>query len=160
MKTKLFILLSTLFFTASPVENSVPPVPNVPIVSTADSTKDEWPIFVEALIWVESRGQTDVVGKGDCVGILQLKPIYVAEANRLSGTEQYTLNDRLDSLKSIEMFNIIQKHHNPQKDIDRAIMLHNPGASARYRNDIKNRMLYIKFRDSEDRENINKLNIK
>ena len=42
MKSKLLILISTLFFTASPVENSaptVPPVPSVPELTIADSVK-------------------------------------------------------------------------------------------------------------------------
>jgi hypothetical protein len=44
------------------------------------------------------------------------------------------------------MFEIIQNHHNPSKNIDRAIKLHNPGAGDWYDKRIKVRMKQIKSR--------------
>lgn len=91
----------------------------------------EWDIFVQALIEVESGGDINAVGKTQDLGILQITPIYVAEANRLSN-KGFTLKDRLSKEKSLEMFNIIQNHHNPSHDISKAIKLHNPGAGKWY----------------------------
>lgn len=91
----------------------------------------EWDIFIQALIEVESGGNINAVGKTQDLGILQITPIYVAEANRLSN-KGFTLEDRLSKEKSLEMFNIIQEHHNPNHDIAKAIKLHNPGAGKWY----------------------------
>lgn len=98
--------------------------------------KTDWDYFVEALIWVESRGNDTIVGKTNDVGCLQITPIYVAEVNRILSEEKYFLEDRISREKSIEMFNIIQKHYNPEFDINKAIKLHNPGANETYHNKI------------------------
>jgi len=118
----------------------VPNVLNAPVLHDTD----EWNCFIEALIWVESKGDSMAIGKGDCVGILQITPIYVKDANRIIGKEIYTLEDRFNRQKSIEIFNIIQRHYNPSKDIDVAIKLHNPRSGKRYANDIKDKLLTIK----------------
>lgn len=98
--------------------------------------KSDWDIFIDALICVESRGNDTIVGQTNDVGCLQITPIYVAEVNRLLGEEKYFLEDRTSREKSLEMFNIIQKHYNPEFDINKAIKLHNPGASENYHNKI------------------------
>lgn len=93
---------------------------------------DDWQLLIKALIHVESRGNSNAVGKCDDVGVLQITPIYLQEVNRICREERYTLSDRYDSLASVEMFEIYQNHHNSTKDIMRAIQLHNPRASHRY----------------------------
>lgn len=85
----------------------------------------DWETFVQAMIWVESRGQIYAVNK-DCVGIFQIRPIYVKDVNRILKEERYTNDDRYHPKKSREMFDIIQNHYNPNKDMIRAIKLHNP----------------------------------
>jgi len=104
----------------------------------------DWNLFIEALIFVESRGNENAVGNGDCVGVLQITPIYVRECNRLIGYEKYDIMDRFDSLKSIELFTIIQSHYNPEKDIEKAIYLHNKNAPKEYKNKIINKFNEIK----------------
>ena len=139
-KTLLTAALCLLALTSvTKTEVIVPSVPNVPV----SHETDEWEYFIEALIWVESKGDSSAIGEGDCVGILQITPVYVKDANRLLGKEVYTLEDRFDRQKSIELFNIIQGHYNKSKDIDRAIKLHNPRAGKRYANDIKGKLLTI-----------------
>jgi len=44
---------------------------------------------------------------GDAVGILQIRPICVDQANKLSGSEKYTLEDRFDVQKSKEICTLI-----------------------------------------------------
>lgn len=104
----------------------------------------EWDIFVEALIQVESEGKADAVGKTNDVGILQITPIYVKDVNRILGEDKYDLSCRTDTEKSLEMFEILQNHYNPDKDIDKAIKLHNPRAGQSYRIKIMNKMEIIK----------------
>lgn len=105
----------------------------------------EWDIFLEALIMKESKGDPLAIGKTQDVGILQITPIYVKEANRLSG-KGFTLEDRTSVEKSMEMFNIIQDYWNPDKDIAKAIKLHNPGAGPEYAEAIYKNMEIIKSR--------------
>ena len=106
--------------------------------------RSEWDVFVSALIWVESKGNKNAKGSHNDGGILQIRPIYVRECNRLLGFEKYTLDDRFDSLKSIEMFTIIQNHYNPEKDIEKAIYYHNKNAPESYKKKIMSRMELIK----------------
>lgn len=96
--------------------------------------ESDWSKMVSALIKVESNGRADAVNENSgATGILQIMPIYVAEANRISG-RNYTLEDRLDPRKSIEMFEIVQGHHNPKRNIEKAIRSHNPTAGDWYYN--------------------------
>lgn len=114
------------------------------ILSEQKQEPTEWEIFIEALINVESEGKADAVGKTNDVGILQITPIYVKDVNRILGEERYTLSCRTDIEKSLEMFEILQSHYNPNKDIEKAIKLHNPRAGQSYRIKIMNQMENIK----------------
>ncbi len=93
----------------------------------------EWHTFISALIEVESMGKDSAVGKNNDVGVLQITPIYVEEANRILGERKYTLDDRLDRYKSIEMFTVINEKHNPEKSLIKALKLHNPNAGNEYK---------------------------
>lgn len=98
---------------------------------------DRWASLVEALIQVESEGLADAVNeRTGATGILQLMPIYVADANRIVREERYTLEDRYSEEKSLEMFEIVQRHYNPERDIDKAIRLHNPRGGEQYKNKV------------------------
>lgn len=105
----------------------------------------DWELFTQALIWVESRGDSDAIGSKNDVGVLQITPILVEDCNRILKNEGFTLEDRLDSLKSVEMFNIIQDHYNPQHDYHLALKIWNGQAPLSYHckvmdkfNEIKN----------------------
>lgn len=104
----------------------------------------EWDVFVEALIQVESEGNPFAVGKTNDLGILQITPIYVKDVNRILGEERFTLDCRVDIDKSLEMFEIYQRYYNPDKDINRAIKLHNPGAGSDYREKILSKINELK----------------
>lgn len=93
---------------------------------------DTWPVFIEALIHVESRGDSTAVGTKNDVGVLQITPIMVEDANRIVGEERYTLDDRTDRDKSIEIFNIIQNHYNPDHDMHYALKIWNSRAPISY----------------------------
>ena len=85
-----------------------------------------------------------VEGKTNDVGILQITPIYVKDVNRILGEKRYTLSCRTDKRKSLEMFEILQNHYNPDKDIDKAIKLHNSKAPQTYRTKTMKQMEIIK----------------
>ena len=105
-----------------------------------ESTTDTWDIFIESLIQVESGGNDFIVGDNDDGGCLQLTPIFLAEANEIIGQKgYYKLEDRFDREKSIEIFNVINAYHNPHRDIEKAIRLHNPRAGNEYRDKVMNK---------------------
>jgi hypothetical protein len=93
----------------------------------------EWHLFIDALIMQESGGKEDAVGLTNDIGVLQITPIYVEEVNRVLGEKRYTLQDRYDRYKSIEMFNIMNDKYNPERCFNKAIQLHNPRAPKSYR---------------------------
>lgn len=105
---------------------------------------DDWEILLLALIEVESEGDQFAIGKTNDLGILQITPIYVKEVNRILRGDFYFLEDRTDIDKSLEMFEVYQSHHNPSKDIHRAIKIHNPGAGQWYTNKVMNEFNKIK----------------
>ena len=100
---------------------------------------DEWELLKRAIIEIESTNN-DLAHNidGDCLGCMQITPIYVAECNRIVGYEKYTLEDRKSRHKSIEMFETMNSRHNPQRDIHRAIEIHNKGSV--YKTKILNKM--------------------
>ena len=105
--------------------------------------KNDWEILKSAIIYVESKGK-HAAKNGRCVGVLQLMPCYVAEVNNLLGFKKYSLNDRLDRQKSLEMFEIYNKYKNPHHNIIKAIRLHNPKGGNKYVKKIVTRMAKIK----------------
>jgi soluble lytic murein transglycosylase-like protein len=71
--------------------------------------------LVNAIMHVESRFNDSAIGdNGKAIGCLQIHPVLVREVNRLQEVE-YTLEDRWDRKKSIEMFNIILKNYKISK---------------------------------------------
>jgi len=78
--------------------------------------------WLDAIIWVESgnkgvgaynRNEPQAKGK------LQIWPILVRDVNRILGYKKYTLNDRLNSKKSEEMFWIYQNYYNPEMNFEK-----------------------------------------
>ena len=74
--------------------------------------KTNWECLIDAVIEVESGGDDSAYNKRErAVGCLQIRPIAVREVNRLLesyGVDgKYTLDDRYDRGRSIEMFSIM-----------------------------------------------------
>lgn len=86
----------------------------------------------DAICFVESGNSPDAKGPTDDLGIIQITPVYVKEVNRILGEERYSLEDRLCPEKSREMFEVYQRHHNPERDFVKTIYLHNPRARMGY----------------------------
>ena len=90
----------------------------------------DWSKVIDAISKVESKGNPNARSK-DCVGILQIRPILVADCNeylRIKGSKKrFTLNDRYSVEKSKEMFVLYQKRYNPSNNVEKAIRLWNGG---------------------------------
>ena len=96
---------------------------------------DEWQDLINAIAFVESTNNPKAKN-GNSVGLLQITPIYVAECNRILGEDKYTLQDREDSLKSIEMFKIYTQYHSNVQNIEKTIHVHNPRGGQKYVNKV------------------------
>lgn len=103
----------------------------VPELKIVERKRDLTPL-VEALIWVESRGKEDAYCKReDAVGVLQIRPIMVKEVNRILGligsTNIYTLEDRWNREKSIEMFNVVASYYHETSSYEKIARCWNGG---------------------------------
>lgn len=117
--------------------------PDLPQVDTLD----EWTTFQMAIVMTESKFNPRAVGKDGDWGIFQQIPIYVAECNRIldlrkSTQERYVHEDSFDVGKSIEMFNLLQSHYNPEQDIDVALRYQNKAGW--YAKEVKKNIVFIK----------------
>jgi len=101
--------------------------------------------LVEAIIWVESRGDTLAYNKSEeALGCLQIRPIMLREVNRILGYNKFKLSDRTSRSKSIEMFNVIRGHINNPTD-ERIARTWNGGynygeSTLKYWNKVKSRL--------------------
>lgn len=88
----------------------------------------KWGAVIEAIAQVESERNPLAVSKnGRYVGYLQISEILVRECNSIAGYNKYTLADRKNRQKSIDMFIDFMERHNPSGDMERAIRLWNSG---------------------------------
>ena len=81
--------------------------------------------LVSALILVESRGNDSAIGDrhlvgNEAVGALQIRPIMVREVNRIlkiqKSNKRFTLKNRFERDKSIEMFYIWKNYHHKDSE--------------------------------------------
>lgn len=81
--------------------------------------------LLTALILVESRGNDSAIGDrhlvgNEAVGALQIRPIMVREVNRIlkiqKSDKRFTLKDRFDRDKTIEMFLVWKNFHHKDSD--------------------------------------------
>ena len=93
--------------------------------------KTDWDYLQDAIIYTESHGIDTIKGECHSLGCLQITPIYVKQVNIISGAH-YTLDDRKSRKKSIEMFEILQNHYNPEKNLLKALYYHNPNYPKKY----------------------------
>lgn len=119
-------------------------------ITTITETRDsltEWQVFIMALVEVECERNPKVKSSKNAIGPFQITKIYVDEVNNLYNTN-FVLEDAWDLDKALTMFEMMNDHYNPTRDIDRAIKLHNPGAGKWYEKRIKDRMELIRFSEA------------
>lgn len=112
-------------------------------------TLSDWNIFTLALMKVESEYDNNAVSSVGAKGYLQITPIYVKEVNRVHNTN-YTFDQVKDFKKAYEIFDLMQKAHNPNYNMDKALELHN-GKHAWYNRRVYKEMKAI--RQYEDMRN-------
>lgn len=97
------------------------------------SKKINYNKLITAIGTVESKMNNRAVN-GTHVGFLQISPTTVKDCNRINkingNPKRYSLQDRYNRHKSIEMFYIIQGFYNKHGDFHYAILLWNEGCSA------------------------------
>lgn len=94
--------------------------------------------LAHAFAVVESSDNPKAINrKENAVGLLQIRPIMIRQANMIVGEELYELSDREDSLVSLGIFHTVMSELNPELDVDKAIDIWNPNATQSYRNLIK-----------------------
>ena len=99
----------------------------------------------EALVWAlceEESGNDDRARnpKSSAYGRFQMLKVYVDECNRIAGKKKYSYADRGNYRKAREMFELYQGHHNPGRDIDRAILIHRGKKDWRYYWNVKHKI--------------------
>lgn len=98
----------------------------------AQNTTVDYNRLITAIGTVESE-LNDKARSGVHAGFLQISKVCVTECNRINKLKgvstRYTLQDRFNHQKAIEMFWIIQKFYNPKLDIDYMVLLWNQGNS-------------------------------
>ena len=117
-----FSLLSVSFSKKDKLNLIILPREKIKIESADSSyvSKDkELTLLIEAMIWVESRGNDSAYcKKEEAVGCLQIRPIMVREVNRIlkrtKSEKRYKLKDRFSRVKSIEMFMVWKNYHHPE----------------------------------------------
>lgn len=133
MKT---LTLSVLFFSLSltlyappsdAMMNNHEPISTVDELKIADNSRDN---LLLAIMHEESRYNTRAHNvKENALGILQIRPIMIDEANRIlkiqGKSHEFTLQDRLDSLKSVEVYYLVQNFHNPEYEPQKAARIWN-----------------------------------
>lgn len=105
------------------------------LTSHRDDALSEWDAFTLALMKVESEYDNDAVSSVGARGYFQMTPIYVREVNRVHKTG-YTFDQVTDFDTAYDIFDLMQKAHNRDYDMDRALELHNG------RHEWYNRMVY------------------
>lgn len=85
-----------------------------PKLNRNDVMKD---VLFSSIVWVESKGNTKAKSTDGSVGVIQIKPVMVNEVNRICKIrnidKRFTLKDRVNPLKSREMFWIFQEFYHP-----------------------------------------------
>lgn len=137
MKAKILLLSICIVGCARTQVVEVP----MPYPVEVRDTLSEWQLLTMAIAYTESKFDETAVGKAQDSGLLQIRPIYCAEINRLYGTD-YKIEDAFDIQTSLEMYELMQAAKNPDKDLDKAIRLHN--RSDAYRKEVLKNLEFIR----------------
>jgi hypothetical protein len=118
---------------------------------TIDNQYNEIYKLIAAILWQESSNNHPkyLIGDvGKSKGPMQTSIKVMKDCNKYLGINKYQDKDRMDLIKSIEMFLIYQKQYNPTFDIEIAARIWNGGPSTlkdlkltdKYWNSIKSKM--------------------
>lgn len=99
-----------------------------------ESPQSDLDRLISAMIMVESNNNDGAYNRREnAVGCLQIRPVMLNDCNRileLNGLDyRYSLSDRWDREKSIEMFYVIYNHYNPSGSLEQVARVWNGGPS-------------------------------
>ena len=88
--------------------------------------------LIEAMVWVESKGDPKAFARREnAAGVLQIRPIMVNEVNRILNIKKddrfYTLDDRWNEEKSIEMFYVFVDYYHKDSSYEEIARCWNGG---------------------------------
>lgn len=141
----LYIKFSTESVSAEPSNIEIESPKEDSIIILRDSLT-EWQVFIMALIEVECERNPKAKSPGGAVGPFQITQSYISEINRVYKTN-FMLQDAYNLDKALSMFEMMNDYHNPDRDINKAIKLHNPKAGNWYTKKVKQRMHAIEFNE-------------
>lgn len=138
--TRYLLMMAMVILTPPKGSGGLPHAPRPAVVEAR-----VWDKLAAALSFVESRNDDRAYNASSgALGRWQMKRIYVDEVNRILRLKRekrrYRYEDRTNPVKAREMFEIYQSHHNPKKDIDRAIRLHRGLHSPKYVKEVKRKL--------------------
>jgi hypothetical protein len=135
------------------IEKEIPTLLTIPERDVSD--------LIEAMILVESEGNPNAFAKGEnAAGILQIRPIMVNEVNRLlhktKSDEFYTLDDRWDEAKSIEMFYVIYNYYHKESTYEKIARCWNGGPKGLQKKQTKRYWKKIQKRLKANEDSVNR----
>lgn len=120
------LLLVLMFFTVCSVQAATA------LEKTDRTTGFDWSRVIDAIIMVESEGNPKAKSGNQC-GVMQITPVLVEDCNNIlksrKQNKRYTLGDRFNVRKSVEMFLLIQSKYNPTNNVEKAIRSWNGGVN-------------------------------
>jgi hypothetical protein len=135
MKRIITILVFAMFFEIA----GAPPNQTICIVQSESIKVFDKMLY--SFMKVESNFDTDTINRLGYGGILQIGTEMIAEANRICRirhiSKSFTLTDRLDSIKSVQVWYIVQNYWNPSYTLEKASKIWNPKASNKYYKKLK-----------------------
>ena len=138
--TRYLLMMAMVILTPPKGSGGMPLAPKPAVIEAR-----VWDKLAAALSFVESRNDDRAYNASSgALGRWQMKRVYVDEVNRIlrlkRQKKRYRYDDRTNPVKAREMFEIYQSHHNPKKDIDRAIRLHRGLHSPMYVKEVKRKL--------------------
>lgn len=86
--------------------------------------------LIAAILWQESANGKYLTGDGGrAKGVLQQHTCIITDVNNYLGESRYTIADRNDPVKAVELFMYYQAIYNPGMDIEKAARVWNGGPS-------------------------------
>lgn len=121
-----------MLFLYIPITNSNPVLTTDDPTNTPENTNISIDTLIQALIEVESGNNPRAIGdNGMAVGILQIWPITVKDVNRIQkrngSNKRFTLDDRFDPDRSIQMFHIWKNHYHQNSNWEKISRCWNGG---------------------------------
>lgn len=103
--------------------------------------------FLQAVIQRESSGNPNAIGdEGTSIGILQIQPSMIDEANRIVGKNIFKDEHRTNTTISKTIWFVVQNARNPEYNHQLAYQIWNPNHPNKWFRDIQN--TYLRIRDN------------